>query len=174
MSRRARTGTGKPGWRSGLIVLLAVMSALSLTAASAMADIGDGSTLDPVSIEASNTPSSATESGATIVSDKADYSPGETVVLTGEGWQPGEAVQIVVKDDGLQTEAWQHDATVTADEHGTISDQFEPAHLGRRDVHGDGHGGGLRHRLHDLHRRLCQPRLRRRAVEPHRGHPPHR
>ena len=125
MSRRARTGTGKPGWRSGLLVFLAVMSALSLTAASAMADIGDGSTLDPVSIEASNTPSSATESGATIVSDKADYSPGETVVLTGEGWQPGEAVQIVVKDDGLQTEAWQHDATVTADEHGTISDQFE-------------------------------------------------
>src|SRR5437762_8780356 len=37
-------------------------------------------------------------SGATIVSDQLDYSPGATVTLTGAGWDSGEAVHINVND----------------------------------------------------------------------------
>jgi uncharacterized repeat protein (TIGR02543 family) len=38
---------------------------------------------------------------ATLISDKADYHPGETVKLTGTGWQPGEKVAIVMVVDPL-------------------------------------------------------------------------
>src|SRR5215204_2820349 len=58
----------------------------------------------------------------TIQSDKADYSPGELVTLSGSGWQAGESVHIVVNDDEGQT--WSHTADVTADGSGSISDSF--------------------------------------------------
>ena len=58
----------------------------------------------------------------TIQSDKADYAPGELVTLTGSGWQPGEAVNIVVNDDEGQT--WNRNVNVTADASGNISDSF--------------------------------------------------
>ena len=32
----------------------------------------------------------------TVTTDKDDYSPGETVIITGTGWQPGETVNIVI------------------------------------------------------------------------------
>src|SRR5204863_26570 len=48
----------------------------------------------------------------TIASDKADYMPGETVTLSGTGWQPGEAVQIVVNDDAGSS--WSRVDVVTA------------------------------------------------------------
>jgi VCBS repeat-containing protein len=59
----------------------------------------------------------------TIQSDKADYSPGETVTLTGSGWQPGESVNINVNDDEGQT--WNRNVDVTADDNGQIQDQFQ-------------------------------------------------
>ncbi len=58
----------------------------------------------------------------TITSDKADYAPGELVMLTGSNWQAGESVHINVDDD--QTKSWQRNVDVTADENGNISDQF--------------------------------------------------
>src|SRR5918911_999901 len=58
----------------------------------------------------------------TITSDKAAYSPGELVTLSGSGWQAGESVHILVNDDAGQT--WSHTADVTAAADGTISDQF--------------------------------------------------
>ncbi|MFL5891864.1 MAG: PKD domain-containing protein, partial [Solirubrobacterales bacterium] len=58
-----------------------------------------------------------------ITSDRADYAPGEHVVLTGANWQPGESVDIVVNDD--QGETWRHEATVTADGQGEIRDEFD-------------------------------------------------
>lgn len=61
----------------------------------------------------------------TITSDKADYPPGGTVVLTGSNWQPGESVNIVVDDDGVDERDWQRDVTVTADENGNIRDEFQ-------------------------------------------------
>ena len=31
-------------------------------------------------------------SAATVATDKPDYAPGQTVVITGSGWEPGETV----------------------------------------------------------------------------------
>ena len=57
-----------------------------------------------------------------IWSDKADYAPGETVVLSGVNWAPGDSVHIRVNDDAGQT--WSRDVDVIADASGAISDQF--------------------------------------------------
>src|SRR5829696_6983436 len=58
----------------------------------------------------------------TIQSDKEDYPPADTVILTGSGWQPGETVNINVNDDEGQT--WNRNVDVTADASGNISDSF--------------------------------------------------
>ena len=67
-------------------------------------------------------PSGNTAPAPTIQSDKADYSSGELVTLTGSNWQPGESVNIVVNDDAGQT--WNRNVNVTADQSGNISDSF--------------------------------------------------
>ena len=36
---------------------------------------------------------------ATVTTDKTDYSPWDTVVVTGSGWQPGETVQLVFDEN---------------------------------------------------------------------------
>lgn len=38
-------------------------------------------------------------SGASVTTDKLDYSPGETAVITGTGWQAGETVNIILHED---------------------------------------------------------------------------
>jgi hypothetical protein len=61
---------------------------------------------------------------ATISSDLPDYNPGQTVTLTGGGWDAGGApVHIVVNDDSSQT--WQHVADVTPSADGTVTDRFD-------------------------------------------------
>jgi CSLREA domain-containing protein len=57
-----------------------------------------------------------------IQSDKEDYPPADTVILTGSGWQPGETVNINVNDDEGQT--WNRNVDVTADENGGVRDEF--------------------------------------------------
>ena len=64
-------------------------------------------------------------SNPTITSDKADYSPGATVTLTGSGWAPGEAVHIVVNDKAGQT--WSYATDVTAEPSGGFTSQFQTA-----------------------------------------------
>ena len=59
----------------------------------------------------------------TLVSDKDDYNPGETVTLTGENWAPAEVVHIFVNDDEGKT--WSRNADVIADVAGKIRDQFQ-------------------------------------------------
>src|SRR3954471_3483172 len=49
--------------------------------------------------------------GPRIASDKADYAPGASVIVTGAGWQPGESVHFVVDDHGVAEQRWQHDVT---------------------------------------------------------------
>jgi len=60
--------------------------------------------------------------GPTIQSDKEDYPPADTVILTGSGWQPGETVNINVNDDEGQT--WNRNVDVIADENGGVRDEF--------------------------------------------------
>jgi len=37
-------------------------------------------------------------SGETVTTDKPDYEPGETVVISGTGWTPSEAVALHIDD----------------------------------------------------------------------------
>jgi hypothetical protein len=87
-------------WSAALIALLTLVVGIGTGWA---ADLGSGST-------------------PTISSDKGDYAPGDSVVLTGGGWQAGEPVQIDVEDSAGKT--WSHEVTVTADEGGSIRDEF--------------------------------------------------
>src|SRR5438552_6869732 len=38
-------------------------------------------------------------SAATVATDKADYAPGENVVITGTGWEPGETVVLILHEE---------------------------------------------------------------------------
>ena len=57
---------------------------------------------------------------ATVKTDKDDYAPGQTVVITGGGWQPGETVTLLLQED--VSPAFHDDLvlTATADENGNI------------------------------------------------------
>ena len=46
-----------------------------------------------------NSASLLRSSAATISTDKLDYAPGRTALITGTGWQPGETVDIVMHED---------------------------------------------------------------------------
>ena len=59
----------------------------------------------------------------TISADKDDYQPGDTVVLTGAGWQSGESVHIVVDD--VEGQSWTRAADVTAAADGAFTDTFD-------------------------------------------------
>src|SRR3954452_10886278 len=100
-----------------LLGLLGVLAAALAFPLSAFASDG-ADALDPFG------GSAPLAAGPSIASHKADYAPGESVILTGAGWQPGEPVRIVVDDDGVAEQRWQHDVTVTADETGAVSEQF--------------------------------------------------
>src|SRR3954466_32102 len=58
-----------------------------------------------------------------VWSDKADYSPGEHVVLSGANWTAGESVHVTVNDDAGST--WNRTVDVTADDVGNITDEFD-------------------------------------------------
>ncbi|HEX4718186.1 MAG TPA: Ig-like domain repeat protein, partial [Thermoleophilaceae bacterium] len=71
-------------------------------------------------------PAANTQGAPTVASDKSDYQPGDSVVLSGGNWQPGESVHIVVNDDGLNPEQpWRYESTIVADEQGGLSDTFQ-------------------------------------------------
>jgi hypothetical protein len=55
---------------------------------------------------------------ATVKTDKADYAPGETLTITGSGWQPGEWVALLLKESPTFDEHPLVD--VQADENGNI------------------------------------------------------
>src|SRR4051812_18292103 len=63
-----------------------------------------------------------TTGAPTITSDRADYSPGDAVVLSGANWQPGEVVHLFVDDE--DGHMWSRSVDVTADSSGLISDEF--------------------------------------------------
>src|SRR5205807_4954656 len=63
-------------------------------------------------------------SGATIVSDKADYAPGATVTLTGAGWDSGEAVHIFVNDSVGNSWSLNSNPDPAADTNGSFTYSF--------------------------------------------------
>ncbi len=68
---------------------------------------------------------------ASVKTDKPDYQPGETVTITGTGWQPGEAVSLVIHE--VQQVHDDRVLTAVADAAGNISNtEFSPEeqHLG--------------------------------------------
>ena len=61
---------------------------------------------------------------ATLRTDKPDYSPGDTVTMTGSGWQSGETVTLHLHE--LQTSEPDRTLAATADESGKIvNNQFQ-------------------------------------------------
>ena len=66
----------------------------------------------------------------TVTSDMADYPPGSLVTLTGDGWVPGQIVEILVDDDGIadaEHGPWSHSGVATASSDGRLSYQFNIA-----------------------------------------------
>ena len=62
---------------------------------------------------------------ATIKTDKDDYAPGQTAVITGTGWVPGEEVRLLFQEDPAVHA--DYELTVTADAEGNIYwDQWAP------------------------------------------------
>src|SRR6516164_10565741 len=56
--------------------------------------------------------------GETVTTDKSDYEPGDTVVISGTGWTPNEAVALNITDSNAVD---RFDTSVTADPSGNIS-----------------------------------------------------
>ena len=62
---------------------------------------------------------------ATIKTDKDDYAPGQTAVITGSGWTPGEDVRLLFQEDPAVHD--DYELTVTADAAGNIYwDEWAP------------------------------------------------
>ncbi len=61
--------------------------------------------------------SAVTAAEATVTTNRTDYAPGATVVITGSGWQPGEVVALRI-DESDNDAPWQ--ASVIADDSGSI------------------------------------------------------
>ena len=70
---------------------------------------------------------------ATVKTDKDDYAPGEFVTITGKGWQPGETVNLILREVG--TGAMDTPLNAIAQPDGTIRNDFwapNESHLGVR------------------------------------------
>jgi hypothetical protein len=94
------------------------------TGESTTTDSTETTTTETESTESTTTETSPLPTAPpTLVSDKPDYMPGETVTLTGENWRPAEVVRIVVNDD--QQQPWTHQANVVASANGSIYHQFQ-------------------------------------------------
>src|SRR5262245_39867088 len=58
--------------------------------------------------------------GATVQTDKADYSPDENVIITGSGWQPFETVSLLLHEDPPQPDHGDLTYQAVADDSGNI------------------------------------------------------
>ena len=62
-----------------------------------------------------NSSSVLASSSASITTDKMDYAPGETVLISGRGFQPGETVRVKIHEDPHTPQERGFDATADAD-----------------------------------------------------------
>src|SRR5215211_2248160 len=113
--RATRVGMRRRCRRASSLALGATLTMAILAALLALPGGAWASDLDSNPTEPFGTP--------TIQSDKADYLPGETVIITGDNWLPGEHVHIKVNDDVGQT--WIRESDVSADESGSVRDELQ-------------------------------------------------
>ena len=59
--------------------------------------------------------------GATLLTDKPDYVPGEHVIFSGAGWQPGETIEIDTYETSVDPFFWEGTVYATARLDGTFS-----------------------------------------------------
>ena len=57
-----------------------------------------------------------------IRTNNTDYAPGALVIVIGEGWQPGETVELSINDD--EGQSWQDQDTTVADAAGSFQYEF--------------------------------------------------
>ena len=102
----------------------------TFSATAAMAGARAGATAGPARegyawVDGGGAAQSETYRFATIKTDKDDYAPGQTAVITGSGWVPGEEVRLLFQEDPAVHDDYQ--LVVTADAAGNIYwDQWAP------------------------------------------------
>jgi Uri superfamily endonuclease len=70
-----------------------------------------------------NSAATFNSSNATVTTDKLDYPPGTPVIISGTGWQPNEAVTLMLHEDPHVDTENPHTFTVQADPNGNFTDQ---------------------------------------------------
>jgi PKD domain len=100
-----------------------VRSLMALGVVGLIASCADGPTAPERNTPAVSLAVGQAATGETITTDKDDYAPGETVTITGSGWQAGDSVDFVLTEDPSthEPETW----TVGVDEaDGFLDDHF--------------------------------------------------
>ena len=89
--------------------------------------------------------------GETVTTDKPDYAPGETVVISGTGWTANQEVALHI-DDSNDPPVARFDVSVMADGAGNISNSGFAVRASRcrLGLYVDGHSGSC-HRLDAIH-----------------------
>jgi protocatechuate 3,4-dioxygenase beta subunit len=102
------------------LVIGLIYSVLAIAPASALPGTSDGGSGSSTTEESSSVPARETLAPATLTSDKSDYLPGETVILTGAGFAPDSTVTVVVDDgpDDEFTRPWRYEGTDQTDASG--------------------------------------------------------
>jgi len=96
---RTATGVQIVMW-NGLQLGYTNMASGALTAAGGSVDATGGRSTAAVLVTAAGE-SGPADGLASITTDKQDYSPGETVTVTGSGWLPGETVSMLLHEEPL-------------------------------------------------------------------------
>lgn len=131
-------------WTKRLALLLAPLIAISCTN-----DRGGAPVAAPVATSPSILASKASQlppgPHVLLMTDKADYSPGETVVITGKGWKAGSTLSMVLEVEPRTHEPMTFTAIVDANGNFTNKEYVvQTADLGvlfKLTVTGDGEGG---------------------------------
>jgi hypothetical protein len=101
-------------------VTFVVRSLMAFVVVGLITSCTDGPTAPERSTQAVSLAVGQAPTGETITTDKDDYAPGETVVITGSGWQAGDSVDFVMTEEPATHEP--HTWTVGADEAGGFVD----------------------------------------------------
>jgi hypothetical protein len=59
---------------------------------------------------------------ASIRTNNTDYAPGALVIVVGDGWRPGESIELAINDD--EGQSWQHRDTTAAGPDGSFQYEF--------------------------------------------------